>query len=58
MTLKPAALFPALLHLRRRVATQPASRSVTQGRYDAVTIMAVALALLVVGLAAVLMGMT
>lgn len=57
MTLKPAALLPALMHLRRRAA-QPAPDADTDTSYDLVTVMAVALALLVVGLAAVLMGMT
>ena len=52
MTLRSAALLPALMHLRRRVVTPPTSESDAETPYDAVTIMAVALALLVVGLAA------
>jgi len=58
MTMKIQALLPSLFHSGRRVANKPLPELDSDRPLDLVTFAATMLAVLVVGLIAVLMGMT
>jgi hypothetical protein len=58
MTIKIPALLPALFHSGKRVANAPLPDLDSEKPLDLVTLAATVLAVFVVGLIAVLMGMT